>query len=236
MCSRCCSTPGRRRQSHESTADPRRSPDPAAGGARNHRARTQLDLVSVGATPRRGRGDAGGAPERARRTAADRYGSAAAPVYPDGLHGSATALSPGMVDDTAGVGGSGDRGLSLSPGTFFLLSPYLAHHDARFFPSRRRSSPTDGRHTQSLAPPGMPISRLAGGRASVLAKGSHGWKAFWCWRHWPRRGACSWSPASVEPWGLVTLRPKQGIPLHLARRGPRGTTHPGATAPEEEEG
>jgi hypothetical protein len=40
----------------------------------------------------------------------------------------------------------------------------------------------------------------------------------------------------VAPWGLVTLRPKAGIPMHLARRGPRGTTHPGATAREEEVG
>jgi hypothetical protein len=38
----------------------------------------------------------------------------------------------------------------------------------------------------------------------------------------------------VEPWGLVTLRPQQGIQVHLTRRGLRGTTHPGATGPQEE--
>ena len=72
----------------------------------------------------------------------------------------------------------------FAPGTFFLLSPYLAHHD--------------GRPRQRLVPPGMPISPLAGGRASVSPKGLRGWKASWCWRRWPRRGACSWAP--VLPW------------------------------------
>ena len=37
----------------------------------------------------------------------------------------------------------------------------------------------------------------------------------------------------VAPWGLVTLRPKAGIPMHLARRGPRGATPPVATGPGE---
>ena len=32
----------------------------------------------------------------------------------------------------------------FAPGTFVLLSPYLMHHDARFFPSQRRSSRPDG--------------------------------------------------------------------------------------------
>ena len=35
--------------------------------------------------------------------AADRRGSAALAVYPDGLVGSTPALSPGVVDDTAGA-------------------------------------------------------------------------------------------------------------------------------------
>ena len=66
------------------------------------------------------------------------------------------------------------------PGTFFLLSPYLTHHDARFFPIRRRSSLPGGRPHQMRAPPGMPISPLAGVRASVSAKGLRGWKGSWC--------------------------------------------------------
>ena len=84
------------------------------------------------------------------------------------------------------------------PGTFFLLSPYLIITMHAFFPSRRRSSRPDGRPHPRLAPPGMPICLLVGGRASVSAKGLRGWKASWCWRRWPRRGAWSWSPAL--PW------------------------------------
>lgn len=75
------------------------------------------------------------------------------------------------------------------------LSPYLTHRDARFFPDWRRSSPRGGRPHQTRPLHGMPISPLAGGRASVSAKGLRGWKGSSYWRRWPRRGACSSSPA-----------------------------------------
>src|SRR5439155_2341077 len=134
------------RESPESAADPRRSPDPPAGRARNDRVGAQLDLVSLGATRRRRRGAAGGDPDRTRGAATDGRGPAAAAVYPDGVHRSAAALSPGVVDDAAGAGRRDDWRLSL-PGRD-VLPPQPVPHSARhaFFSRSRgvRPDPVGG--------------------------------------------------------------------------------------------
>src|SRR5262249_40376976 len=56
-------------------------------------------------------------------------GSVTVAVYPDGIIGSAPALSPCVADDAAGAGGGGDRGLSLPPGD--LLPPQPVPHASR---------------------------------------------------------------------------------------------------------
>jgi len=105
------------------------------------------------------------------------------------------------------------------PGTFFLLSPYLTHHDARFFPDPEAFVPT-----RWAAPPETDPARYAylpfgGGPRQCLGEG-FAWMAgllvlatvaqTWRMRLVPG--------PPVAPWALVTLRPKHGIHVQLARR------------------
>jgi cytochrome P450 len=123
----------------------------------------------------------------------------------------------------------------FAPGTFFLLSPYLMHHDARFFPDPEAFVPTRWASPPEAGPARHAYLPFGGGPRQCLGEG-------FAWMEGLlvlATVAQTWriqrvSGPPVAPWGLVTLRPKQGIQVHLARRGTRGTTHPGATGPEEE--
>jgi cytochrome P450 len=123
----------------------------------------------------------------------------------------------------------------FAPGTFFLLSPYLMHHDPRFFPEPEAFVPT-----RWVAPPEAGPARYAylpfgGGPRQCLGEGFAWMEGILVLATLAQMWRMQLVPGPpVAPWGLVTLRPKQGIPMHLARRGPRGTTHPGATAREED--
>ena len=125
-----------------------------------------------------------------------------------------------MVDDTAGAG----RGARLETyrfprGTFFLISPYITHRDPRYFRNPEAFVPTRWARPQTLSPHVPPICRLAVGRASVLGKGLRGWKGSWCSPPSRQTWRMRLLPAPpVEPRALVTLRPKQGIHVQLARR------------------
>jgi cytochrome P450 len=120
------------------------------------------------------------------------------------------------------------------PGTFFLLSPYLMHHDARFFPEPEAFVPT-----RWAAPPEAGHARYAylpfgGGPRQCLGEGFAWMEGLLVLTTLAQTWRMELVPGPpVAPWGLVTLRPKQGIPLHLTRRCPRGPTHPGATEMEE---
>jgi len=104
--------------------------------------------------------------------------------------------------------------------TFFLLSPYLMHHDARFVHEPEAVCPhPDGPPPTEAAPARDASLPLGGGPRQCLGEG-------FAWMEgllvlatvaqvW--RMALVTGPP-VEPWGLVTLRPKQGIQVHLARR------------------
>jgi len=107
----------------------------------------------------------------------------------------------------------------FAPGTFFLLSPYLMHHDAQFFHEPEAFVPTRWAAPPEAAPARDASLPFGGGPRQCLGEG-FAWMEGLLVR---ATVAQVWRMAlvpgpPVEPWGLVTLRPKQGIQVHLARR------------------
>jgi len=104
-------------------------------------------------------------------------------------------------------------------GTFFLLSPYLTHRDPRFFPQPEAFVPT-----RWAAPPDTGSARAAyipfgGGPRQCLGEGFAWMEGLLVLATLAQTWRMQLVPGPpVEPWGLVTLRPKQGIQVHLARR------------------
>src|SRR5215831_6404901 len=123
----------------------------------------------------------------------------------------------------------------FAPGTFFLLSPYLAHHDERFFPDPEAFVPTRWAAPPEAGPARHAYLPFGGGPRQCLGEGFAWMEGLLVLATLAQTWRMQRVPGPpVEPWGLVTLRPKQGIQVHLTRRGVRGTTHPGATGPQEE--
>src|SRR5262245_16030347 len=122
-----------------------------------------------------------------------------------------------------------------APGTFFLLSPYLMHHDARFFPEPEAFVPTRWATPPEAGPARYAYLPFGGGPRQCLGEGFAWMEGLLVLATLAQTWRMQRVPGPpVEPWGLVTRRPKQDMQVHLARRGPRGTTHPSATGPEEE--
>ncbi len=101
-------------------------------------------------------------------------------------------------------------------GTFFLLSPYLTHRDPRFFPDPEAFVPT-----RWVAPPEAGPARHAylpfgGGPRQCLGEGFAWMEGLLVLATVAQMWRMELVPGPpVAPWGLVTLRPKQGIQVHL---------------------
>src|SRR5215471_13855187 len=121
------------------------------------------------------------------------------------------------------------------PGTFFFITQYITHRDPRYFAHPEAFLPT-----RWAAPPDAGPSRYAyfpfgGGPRQCLGEGFAWMEGLLVLTTVAQTWRMALVPGPpVAPWGLVTLRPQQSIQVHLTRRGLRGTTHPGATGPQEE--
>jgi cytochrome P450 len=104
-------------------------------------------------------------------------------------------------------------------GTFFLLSPYLTHRDPRFFPDAEAFVPTRWAAPPDAGPARYAYVPFGGGPRQCLGEGfawMEGLLVLTTLAQMWRMQLVSGPP--VAPWGPVTLRPKQGIHVHLARR------------------
>jgi cytochrome P450 len=107
----------------------------------------------------------------------------------------------------------------FSPGTFFFLSPYLMHHDARFFPDPEAFVPTRWTASPDAGPARYAYLPFGGGPRQCLGEGFAWMEGLLVLATLAQTWRMRLVPGPpVEPWGLVTLRPKQGIPVHLTRR------------------
>jgi cytochrome P450 len=110
-------------------------------------------------------------------------------------------------------------GYRFPPGTFFLLSPYLTQRDPRFFPDPEAFVPT-----RWAAPPAMGPARYAylpfgGGPRQCLGEGFAWMEGLLVLATVAQTWRMALVPGPpVEPWALVTLRPKHGLHVQLARR------------------
>jgi cytochrome P450 len=105
------------------------------------------------------------------------------------------------------------------PGTFFLLSPYLTHRDPRFFPDPEAFVPTRWAAPPEAGPARQAYLPFGGGPRQCLGEGFAWMEGILVLATLAQLWRMALVPGPpVEPWGLVTLRPKQGIQVHLARR------------------
>jgi cytochrome P450 len=105
------------------------------------------------------------------------------------------------------------------PGTFFLLSPYLTHRDPRFFPDPEAFVPTRWAAPPDTGPARSAYLPFGGGPRQCLGEGFAWMEGFLILTTLAQMWRMQLVPGPpVEPWGFVTLRPKQGIHVHLARR------------------
>jgi cytochrome P450 len=105
------------------------------------------------------------------------------------------------------------------PGTFFLLSPYLTHRDPRFFPDPETFAPTRWAAPPATGPARYAYLPFGGGPRQCLGEGFAWMEGLLVLTTLAQTWRMQLVPGPpVEPWGLVTLRPKQGIHVHLARR------------------
>jgi cytochrome P450 len=104
-------------------------------------------------------------------------------------------------------------------GTFFLLSPYLTHRDPRFFPDPEAFVPTRWAAPPDTGPARSAYLPFGGGPRQCLGEGFAWMEGLLVLATLAQTWRMQLVPGPpVAPWGLVTLRPKQGIHVHLARR------------------
>ena len=104
-------------------------------------------------------------------------------------------------------------------GTFFLLSPYLTHRDPRFFPDPEAFVPTRWAAPPEAAPPRFAYFPFGGGPRQCLGEGFAWMEGLLVLTTVAQTWRMRLVPGHpVEPRALVTLRPKAGIHVQLARR------------------
>jgi cytochrome P450 len=107
----------------------------------------------------------------------------------------------------------------FAPGTFFLLSPYLTQRDPRFFPDPEAFVPTRWATPPEAGPARSAYLPFGGGPRQCLGEGFAWMEGLLVLTTLAQTWRMQLAPGPpVEPWALVTLRPKQGIHVHLARR------------------
>ena len=104
-------------------------------------------------------------------------------------------------------------------GTFFLISQYLTHRDPRFFPEPEAFVPTRWAAPPDAGPAQYAYFPFGGGPRQCLGEGFAWMEGLLVLATVAQTWRMALVPGPpVEPWGLVTLRPKQGIPVRLTRR------------------
>jgi cytochrome P450 len=104
-------------------------------------------------------------------------------------------------------------------GTFFLLSPYLTHRDPRFFPDPEAFVPARWAAPPDTGPARYAYLPFGGGPRQCLGEGFAWMEGLLVLTTVAQTWRMQLVPGHpVEPRALVTLRPKAGIYVHLARR------------------
>jgi cytochrome P450 len=104
-------------------------------------------------------------------------------------------------------------------GTFFLISPYLTHRDPRFFADPEAFVPTRWAAPLDAGSARYAYFPFGGGPRQCLGEGFAWMEGILVLTTMAQMWRMELIPGPpVEPWALVTLRPKAGIHVRLARR------------------
>jgi cytochrome P450 len=105
------------------------------------------------------------------------------------------------------------------PRTFFLISPYITHRDPRYFANPEAFVPARWATTPDTAPPRFAYFPFGGGPRQCLGEGFAWMEGLLVLATLAQTWRMQLVPdRPVEPMALVTLRPKGGIHVQLARR------------------
>ena len=104
-------------------------------------------------------------------------------------------------------------------GTFFLISPYITHRDPRSFTNPEAFVPTRWAVPPDAAPPRSAYFPFGAGPRQCLGEGFAWMEGLLVLTTLAQTWRMRLIPGHpVEPRALVTLRPKAGIHVQLARR------------------
>ena len=105
------------------------------------------------------------------------------------------------------------------PGTFFLITQYITHRDPRYFANPEAFIPTRWAAPPDAAPPRYAYFPFGGGPRQCLGEGFAWMEGLLVLATLAQTWRMRLVPGPpVAPRALVTLRPKAGIHVHLARR------------------
>jgi cytochrome P450 len=116
-------------------------------------------------------------------------------------------------------------GIDIAPPALLMISPWLLHRDARWFPDPERFDPDRWSAGRSAHRPRYAYVPFGAGPRQCIGNGFAVTEAVlvlatlaqrWCVRPVPGR--------PVVPQPLITLRPREGLPARVHRRGPVGET------------
>lgn len=109
-------------------------------------------------------------------------------------------------------------GYTLPAGTFIMLSPYVTHHDARFFPNPEVFDPERWAAPAATHHPKLVYFPFGGGPRQCIGEGFAWMEGLLLLatlaQHWQMRLVPG---HPVAPHPLVTLRPRYGMPMTLVR-------------------
>jgi cytochrome P450 len=110
-------------------------------------------------------------------------------------------------------------GYTLPAGTFLMLSPYVTHHDARFFPAPEVFDPERWAVPAEAQPPKFAYFPFGGGPRQCVGEGFAWMEGLLLLATLAQQWQMRLVPGHpVVPHPLVTLRPRYGMPMTLVRR------------------
>lgn len=117
----------------------------------------------------------------------------------------------------------------LPPNTFIMISPYVMHHQARYFTDPERFDPQRWTAERQALLPRFAYFPFGGGPRQCIGEGFAWQEALLLLATLAQQWQMRLLPGHpVVPLALVTLRPKYGLRMALQRRSP---TAPGAPRP-----
>src|SRR6201986_5421491 len=113
----------------------------------------------------------------------------------------------------------GEKGYNVPALCVIAMSPYVMHHDARYFPDPLRFDPDRFTHEARESRPQFSYFPFGGGPRRCIGEGFSWLEGTFCLAALAQRWRLTLDPhQQVMPQALITLRPKNGIRMTTVAR------------------